>query len=409
VNENPKPDEKTVPMIERFIAVIPARGGSKGIPKKNLALVAGKPMLWYSLEAARTSNNLAAVVVSTEDREIATYARREGAEVVERPCELACDRTPTEPVLCHAVEQWEAIHRQTIDNVVLLQPTSPIRQRGAVDRAIERFQLAQADSLVSVCEEHSFFWKIEKGIPMPSYDYRNRPRRQDITAPYYRENGSIYITRKNVLMEEQSRLGGVVELFPMSQEESIEVDTQVDLMICHSILGLPQWKSQEGVWKNRMRNIKLVAMDVDGVLTDGSVFVDEEGRETRKFSVIDGHGIGMLRERGIPVAFITREQNPVAEHRSRKLGISYFLSGVLNKATAVKQLAEQQGLSLEQVLYIGDDLPDIPVLQRVGCAVAVADACQEALAHAHYVTAQRGGAGAVREVIDHLLEVWDAD
>lgn len=222
----------------KLLAVIPARGGSKGIPRKNLAPVAGKPMLVWTIEHALACHAVAHAFVSTDDEEIADVARRAGAEVpVLRPAELAQDATATEPVLLHAVQTYRQRGFDP-DAVMLLQPTSPVRSAGALDRAVEQFAREQTDSLLSVCESHAFFWR-KSAPPTASYDYVNRPRRQDIRAEdrWYRENGSIYITRTDVLMRTGNRLGGRIALFEMSEAESYEVDSPTDLLIVDAILS----------------------------------------------------------------------------------------------------------------------------------------------------------------------------
>ena len=386
------------------IGVIPARGGSKVIPRKNVAPMGGKPLVWHSIRSAVDSNLITEVILSTDDEEIAEIGRAEGVTVVNRPKHLAEDTTPTEPVLRHAIEWWESERGKRCDLVVLLQPTSPVRKPGRIDEAVRMLLDTNSDSLVSVCEEHAFFWKKHGDQVIGSYDFRNRPRRQDISNPTYRENGSIYISRRDLLMNEDCRLGGKIALFSMPPEESVEIDAPFDLWLCGKII---EDISRDG-FRERLRKIKLVALDVDGVLTNGQIFVDEHGTESKAFSAIDGYGIALLREMNVPIAFITREATKLAEHRARKLCITEFYGGVMDKAKAVRRLADGRGLSLNEILFIGDDLPDIPAMEIVGCAVAVANAREEVKRKAHIVTNSRGGEGAVREIVDELREVRNA-
>ena len=177
---------------KRYLAVIPARGGSKGVPRKNLRPIGGKPLVAWSIEQALAVPAIRHVVVSTDDAEIAEVARRHGAEVpFMRPGHLAEDRTPTEPVIEHALA-WYAERGEAPDAIVLLQPTSPRRRAGTLQRALDQFEREGADALVGVCENHHFFW-TDPHQPKALYDFRNRPRRQDI-APrdrWYRENGYL--------------------------------------------------------------------------------------------------------------------------------------------------------------------------------------------------------------------------
>lgn len=214
------------------LAVIPARGGSRGIPRKNLQLVGGRPLVVHSVEAALDARLVDRTVVSTDDPEIAAVARAAGAEVVERPAELASDTAPTEPTLEHAVTVVES-RGASVGLVVLLQPTSPRRPRGLVDRCIERLRAERADSLLTVCRTHAFFWRRRGTGVEASYDYQRRPRRQDIPESdvWFRENGSVYVTRRDLLMRAHNRLGGRILIEEMPEEDSWEIDSPMDLWL----------------------------------------------------------------------------------------------------------------------------------------------------------------------------------
>ncbi|MBZ0147311.1 MAG: acylneuraminate cytidylyltransferase family protein [Pseudorhodoplanes sp.] len=220
------------------VAIIPARGGSKGVPGKNLRLLGGKPLIVWSIEQARACHAIEKVVVSTDDEEIARVACQAGADVPAlRPLELASDTAATELALVHMLTVLEAGSYRP-DTIVLLQPTSPLRRAGTVDSAIAHFYATGADSLLGVVETHAFFWREVDSKVVADYDWTHRPRRQDIPSSEkkYRENGSIYITKSELLRKTGNRLGGHVALFKMADEEGWEIDTVTDFVVIEGLM-----------------------------------------------------------------------------------------------------------------------------------------------------------------------------
>ena len=160
----------------------------------------------------------------------------------------------------------------------------------------------------------------------------------------------------------------------------------------------------------RLRKIKLLILDVDGVMTDGRIIFDSNGVESKFFNVKDGHGIKMIQRAGIEVAIISGRESQVVANRAKELGIERVCQKALDKLTPYLQLLADTGLADEEAAFMGDDVIDIPVLRRVGFAAAPADAVPDVLPHVHFVSANRGGWGAVREVCDLLLKGqgrWD--
>lgn len=222
------------------IAVIPARGGSKGIPGKNLVDVAGRPLLAWSIEAAFQANSAMRVIVTTDSEAIASVAHTAGAEVVKRPQQWALDDSPTEPGLLHALDAVEAVDTGT---VLRLQPTSPFRLAGTLDRALETYKVSGCDSLVGVVEESPFLWRGPVDHAVPEYDLGNRPRRQDFVAENarYRECGSLYICTVGGLRQSANRLHGRVGLFVMDPREGTDIDTEYDLSIARGLMQTLGW------------------------------------------------------------------------------------------------------------------------------------------------------------------------
>lgn len=221
--------------IRDAIAIVPARGGSKGIPRKNLVPLQGTPMMVYTIRAGLGCDRIGAVVVSTDDAEIAEVAQKEGAHVVERPPELARDDSPTEPCVLHAMDWWK--EREGCDPawVVLLQPTAPLRDSSDIDEAFKILERTGADCVLSVRERREFHWELRGDLGFPKWDIANRPRRQDL-VPDYIENGAIYITRSELYREEGNRLGGRIALSVMPGERSVDVDEPEDIPLVEEYL-----------------------------------------------------------------------------------------------------------------------------------------------------------------------------
>jgi CMP-N,N'-diacetyllegionaminic acid synthase len=223
--------------MPRILAIVPARGGSKGIPRKNLAPLAGKPLIAWTIEAAKTARGVDRLVVSTDDSEIAAVARALGAEIAMRPAELAADDTPTLPVLRHAVAELG----ENPDAVLTLQPTSPLRRAAHIEAALATFAADPgADSLVSVIDVPHVFHprsamkRDALGYLVPYLDATQPYRRQDKEPVYARNGAAIYLTRAPRLADYV--FGGRLIGFPMDEESSIDIDTPADLARADAIL-----------------------------------------------------------------------------------------------------------------------------------------------------------------------------
>jgi CMP-N-acetylneuraminic acid synthetase len=227
----------------RILAVIPARGGSKGVPRKNIRSVAGRPLISYTIESAIAASHLFhRVVVSTDDEEIASIARDLGADVpFMRPPELGGDRVPTVPVLQHAVKSVEELDGVTLDWVCLLQPTEPFRTVADLEKGIRLAAAGGCDSVISVVQVfavHPILMKrIEDDRLLPfCIEEKEGTRRQDYSPAAYMRNGAIYLTHRDVLMNRNSIWGDVIRPLVMPPERSVSVDNEIDLKLVELML-----------------------------------------------------------------------------------------------------------------------------------------------------------------------------
>jgi len=228
-----------------ILAIIPARGGSKGIPRKNIRVLAGKPLIAYTIEAARQTHHVKRVVVSTDDHEIANVAKQYHAEVIWRPAEISGDTDTSESALLHVLNYMKDLEKYEPDLVVFLQATSPLRRFDDIQKAIDEIQRKEADSLLSVCSLHGFLWRVEDDDRVSSfnYDYKYRQRRQDAPKDVV-ENGSIYIFKPWILRQFNNRLGGKIAIYEMDWLNSFDINEPSDLYLIESLLNIHHYKPE---------------------------------------------------------------------------------------------------------------------------------------------------------------------
>lgn len=386
----------------KVVALIPLRGGSKSIPLKNIRHIAGRPLVYWVLDAASSCTAIDEIFVATDHDLIASTIRKYGGgvRVIGRSPETATDEAPTESVLIEFAQNTDA------DHICLIQATSPLLRAADLEAGFRTYFENGFDSVVSVVRQRRFIWSLTRdGTAVPeNYDPRRRPRRQDHEG-FLVENGAFYITNRRSLLESGCRISGRIGVQEMPPETYIELDEPSDWHIVEQLL-LQRQRSKMRVWK-RLDNIKVLAMDVDGVLTDAGMYYGESGDELKKFNTRDGLGIRLLREAGIVPAIITSERTELVERRAVKLGIEYVFQGVQDKLSVAESLIASLGVGWDQFAYIGDDLNDLAVVKRAGFSAAPADADMEVLRNVDYVCSSKGGHGCVREVCDLLLRRID--
>lgn len=219
----------------RVLGLVPARGGSKGIPGKNITDLAGDPLIAYSIEAGNESNVIDSVVVSTDDEEIAAVAEECGARVpFQRPPDLATDESPTSPVVAHALETL-AERGETYDDIVLLQPTSPLRTGAHIDEAYDLYTSEEADSLISAYPTTETRWGIT-GNGAVQLNYKVEGKRRQDREPEYVVNGAIYVTDVEEYRESEELITGTTVIYEMNEIDSIDIDVPFDLWLAEQIL-----------------------------------------------------------------------------------------------------------------------------------------------------------------------------
>lgn len=223
------------------IGVVPARGGSKSIPRKNVRPLAGKPLIQYTVEEAKKSKYLDRIVVSTDDAEIAEICHLLGVEVISRPAEFATDTAPTEVALIHVVETLGRKEGYECDAVVTLEPTSPLRTHQLIDRCVKVLWESGADSVISVKQIDACLGTIAEG--RFEYLIKNQARRRQDREPLYLESSTVYVTRTETLLERGSVLGERLYAVVVDDDEAIDINTPLDLVIAEAVM---RWRQGRG-------------------------------------------------------------------------------------------------------------------------------------------------------------------
>ncbi|MFE9405518.1 cytidylyltransferase domain-containing protein [Streptomyces sp. NPDC006530] len=377
----------------KVLAVIPARGGSKGVPGKNLAPVAGVPLVVRAVLACRAARHVTEVVVSTDDPGIAAAARSAGAEVIDRPAGISGDTAGSEAAVLHTLEA-----HPDADVVLLVQCTSPFLTHEDIEGVAAAVVEDGAETAVTVAPFHGFLWREDElgGGQGMGHDKAFRPRRQDRPQDFL-ETGAAYAMDAAGFREHKHRFFGRTALVRTDPARVLEIDEPHDLERARALA--PLLDRLPGPTPD---DVDAVVLDFDGTQTDDKVLVDSDGRELVAVHRGDGLGIAALRRAGLKLLILSTEQNPVVAARAHKLKIP-VLHGIDRKDLALKQWCEEQGIDPQRVLYAGNDVNDLPCFALAGWPVAVADAHDAVRAAARAVTRTPGGEGAIREIAAWLL------
>lgn len=402
---------------EHVLALVPARGGSKSIPRKNIRPLAGHPLLAYSVAAGLQSELVTRVIVSTDDEEIAEVARGYGAETpFLRPAALAQDDTQDLPVFLHALEWLEKEEGYRPEVVVQLRPTSPVRPPDCVDRAVQILrEHPEADSVRGVVpsgQNPYKMWRIDargRMLPLLRDGFEepfNMPRQK--LPPTYWQTGHVDAVRPDTILKKGSMSGAVILPIVIDPRYTVDIDNQRDWQRTERLLAQGDLQYVRPGRRSRPlpQQVDMVVFDFDGVFTDNRVWVNELGEEWVAASRGDGWGIARLLARGVDAMVLSTEKNPVVAARCDKLGLPY-VQGADDKAQALQEIMAARNLKPENVIYLGNDVNDTPCFPLVGCALVTADAHPRARLEADLALSRPGGFGAVRELCDLIIERID--
>ncbi len=385
------------------LAIIPARGGAKGIPRKNIANIEGKPLIAYTIEQALQSSKISRLVVSTDDPEIFNISIKYGAEVIERPLEISGDTASSESALLHALDFLKNKENYEPDILVFLQCTSPLTLHTDIDDAIEKLIEKQADCSFTAVPFHYFIWGYDKSGVLDGINHEKstRLRRQDRDKQFL-ETGSVYVMKADGFKKHKHRFFGKITLHEIPKEHAYEIDEPIDREVVAAIIRARHKTSK---LNNILNDIEAVIFDFDGVFTDNKVVVLQNGEEAVICDRGDGMGIESIKSLGIPILVLSKEKVPTLLQRCKKLKIE-CLHGVDDKLNVLSDWFKRNHISHENTIYVGNDINDIECMRFVGCPVAVADAYEEVKKNAKIILDSNGGNRAIRELCDLITSKY---
>ena len=376
------------------IAFIPARGGSKSIPEKNIKSFCGKPLIFWNLQELQNSE-VNEIIVATDSDKIKSVVNSFGfskVKVYDRSSENSQDISSTESVM---LEYINSVNLADEDTFMLVQATSPFTQTSHFNEGLSLFK--KYDSILTCCESKRFSWREGKAL---NYDIYNRPRRQDHKGTLI-ENGAFYISSVSDIKSTKNRISGNIGIYEMPEFTYTEIDEPEDWIVAEALMNRFVLNSKTLDFSN----IKLFLSDVDGVLTDAGMYYTEKGDEFKKFCTYDGMGFQLLQKTGVKVGILTTEDRDLNRRRAKKLGLDFDFHGAKDKLQIVKDLCAKENITLDEVAYIGDDVNCFSLLSNVGIAACPNNAVPKIKAIPNIMQLKRnGGDGVVREFVELFLK-----
>ena len=382
--------------MKKVVGFVPAKGSSERTPSKNLQPILGIPLfLWAANNLSRVLPKEDIYIDSNSD-EILNLAREHGFQAIRRPEDLATNATDGNKFMLWEVSNVEAeIYIQHL-------PPMPFLKKNTLTNALQEVKNGSHDSAVGVIREQLYLWKDGQ----PTYDKKNIPN--SFTLPEtIEECMGLYVTTRDSILTHKTRFGNTPYLQELDKFEAIDIDYPSDLELARAVaagLGANTEYTSGIIGMNRRDDIRLLVLDIDGTMTDGGMYYTASGDELKKFNTKDGMAIKELTKRGVDVAFLSSGfTKTIIEHRAKMLGVKLVHIGTEPKMDILNRWAEELGLTLDQVAFVGDDINDLCAAETVGLFACPNDAVDAVKNKSHVVLDAEGGRGCVREFIDRYL------
>ena len=378
-----------------MICIIPIRSGSKSIKDKNIKYLNGEPMVNHAFYAVEKSRIFKKIIIATDSQKYIDFLqikiKSKNVIFFKRSKKTSTDRASTESVLKEVIQKYPN-HRVCC----LVQATSPLVLPKDFINGFNKFKNNSYDSLFSAYSSKETTWKKENGILRSlSFNYKNRNRRQDFKV-HYVENGAFYFFKTKSFLSKNNRLFGKIGIYLMPKSRSLEIDDLDEFNLAQDYFrNKPQinWRAK----------IKLIISDLDGTITDGSVYVSKK-KNYIKFSVVDGYAFKILKEKKIPVIIISSntiyKKNVIDRIKHLRVFRSYF--GVVDKSTFINKIAGLNNCKINEIAYLGDDISDLNVMRKNVLSFCPNNAQKEIKKISNYVGSKNGGNGFFREVVNLL-------
>ncbi len=373
--------------------LIALRSGSKSIPGKNIKLFHNKPLFYWAIKAAVDSGIFTGgIFVAVDSQKYCDIIQEwlPEVEVVFRP-----DYTATDEATVESLMLW-FVNEKPCDVLSLIQVTTPTVKPEDFRSAYKQFLSEESDSLVTGVPFQRFIWK-KAGTPI-NYDPVHRPRRQDFNDNIM-ENGSFYFTKTSILKQHESRLAGKISVYTMKAETGVEIDEPEDWPEAEMAFKKLKGKtSNEKVYKN----IKVIAIDIDGTLTDGGMYYNPDGEYLKKFNTRDGAALVEFKKLGYEIVVCTMESSLPVKKRMEKLKISNYFHGITDKVSKIEEWMKDSSYTWENIAFVGDGLNDLEIIKKSGLTFSPNDAHPIIKKSVDIVLQAHGGAGVLQEILLYI-------